>query len=177
MATPFLPPDTIRITELIRICFTFLFATRYIVYKDRYSAHSWTFEFFFFSAVQGAQLIYYGIDGIAKSMSWRNVTPVMTMIPVYRPPLVDKCFSMLEVFAPLHDIAALHWLHTAAFSSRLVKRSQTLDRFLLSMMLLPCCWKVVWAVASTVTQCTATQNFGKIGKRLAGKWGIVKKNR
>ena len=79
----------------------------------------------FFSAVQGAQLIYHSIDGIAKSMSWRNVTPVMTMIPVYRPPLVDKCFSMLEVFAPLHDIAALHWLHTAAFSSRLVKWSQS----------------------------------------------------
>ena len=32
-------------------------------------------------------MIYHGIDGIAKFMSWRNVTPVMTMIPVYRPPL------------------------------------------------------------------------------------------
>ena len=34
------------------------------------------------------------------------------------------------------------WLHTAAFLWRLVKWRQTLDRFLLSMMLLPRCLKV-----------------------------------
>ena len=50
--------------------------------------------------------------------------------------LSDKCFSMLLVFAPLHDITALHWLHMAEFSSCLVKCSQACShRFLLSMML------------------------------------------
>ena len=72
----------------------------------------------------------------------------------------DKCFSMLLVFAPLHDITALHWLHTAEFSSCLVKCSQTSDRFLLSMML-PRSW--AWR------KCTMTQNLRKTRKPCAGR--------
>ena len=72
----------------------------------------------------------------------------------WSPAFKYKCFSMLLVFAPLHDITALHWLHMAEFSSCLVKCSQALDRFLLYMML-PRGWRseslqVVWC------KCTAT---------------------
>ena len=80
---------------------------------------------------------------------------------------VDKCFSALVVFAPLHNITALHWLHTAELSSCLVKCSQALDRFPLSMMLphgwRSESWQRVWR------KYTATQNFRKTGKPRAGR--------
>ena len=74
---------------------------------------------------------------------------------------VDTCLSMLLVFAPLHDITALHWLHKAEFSSCLVKCSQALDRFLISVML-PRSWKSE-SLQRAWCKCTATQNFRKTG--------------
>lgn len=49
---------------------------------------------------------------------------------------VDKCFNMLVVLPPLHDIAALHKLHFALLASFLVKWSQAFNHFNLSAIVL-----------------------------------------
>ena len=75
---------------------------------------------------------------------------------------------MLLVTAPLHDITALHWLHTAEISSCLVKCSQALDRLLLFMMP-PRSRLQVGVVAESVTQMYRDAKFPENrGKARAG---------
>lgn len=92
-------------------------------------------------------------------------------------PCVHKCFSMLLVFPPLHEITVLQTLHVAPLAAFLVKLSHTLDRFRLwrmrdSAVISPLAPLLSFALAPScngVTFCKARGSKALIGELLSIK--------